>query len=825
MAYKKNTSSKKTKKKDVFDADDIEEISLDSSSEKKENSKKKKKTIDKKKVYKTTAKVAVRCVIALSLTVVCVIIGLLMGVVVGCIITTDPLEINIDDYKSGSKATNNVTYVYNAKNEVIAELTWREAGSTSEWEDIENIPKDLQDAFVAIEDERFYEHNGVDLKRTLSAIAAYVVPGMSSHGGSTITQQVVKNFTGEDDRSIPRKVREQWRALQLERDMEKEEILEFYLNIIYFANGAYGVHDAAVEYFGKHVSELTLAECSFLAGITNNPGKYNPYTTLGRANAYKRQVNILDAMLNQGFITKAEYIEAIQTELVFDTGSSSDDSSGEGEAVVEVKKAYTYFVDMVISDVRKELIAAGYTKNQANDLIYRSGAKIYTTQDPDIQKIVDEEYCNQSNFPVNGPPDVSDEDNAQSAIVIMDQHTGHVTAIYGGYGEKKESLTWNRATSMQRQPGSAIKPILVYAPLVDMGKITAGYAMDEEPAYLDNQNPEMLWPTNSDHVNHGLVPVRTALNRSYNIFAVNLYKGNVKSCLAYMKSLGIDRSDETHLSLALGGFTKGVSPMQMAAAYVPFANGGTYYEPITFTKILSKTDEIIIDKTTVSGTSVYKQESTSSMMTSLLTTVVSDYRSTGHRAQLTAADGSNMPTAGKTGTTSDVRDFWFVGYSPYYTCAVWYGYDNQTVISGDESAAAIKIWKKVMQRIHDNLESKAFEVKGEFITTKICTISGKKPTQACWDDPRCSRLIIDETFVAGTQPTEYCDIHTTKNVCTSGTDKYGKYYLATSNCKSVTRKNGTYRKSIPDYLIYLDKSDYPEDWSYELSHSYCPNCG
>ncbi|MBE7065038.1 MAG: penicillin-binding protein [Ruminococcaceae bacterium] len=770
------------------------------------------KKIDKKAVSGTIAKVVFRLAVAGVLILGCTVVGLLLGVVVGCILTTEPVEYDI---VKKEPTGDYVSHMYNSAGEEIGTLRRLSTTTSGEWVDIELIPKDLQYAFVAIEDERFYEHDGVDLKRTLSAVAGYVVPGMRDHGGSTITQQLVKNLTGEDERSIPRKVREQWRALQLDRELQKDEIMEMYLNIIYFANGAYGVQDAAQTYFGKDVSELSLAECAFLAGITNSPGKYNPATMLGRTNAYDRQVTILDAMLAQNRITKAQYIDAIQTELVF-VSKESQSSSSDGSSSTTTSSVYTYFMDMVIGDVRSDLMEMGYSKKDANDIIYNQGVQIYTTQNPEIQKIVDEEYCDKANFPVN-TSDSSDPDNAQSAIVIMDQSNGQVIAVYGGYGKKLGSLSWNRATSIQRQPGSAIKPILVYGPLIDMGEITAATAMDEEPAYMDPANPDSLWPANSDHQYHGLKSVRIALYRSYNVFAVTMYRKNITSCLTYMKNVGIDRTGENHLSMALGGFTNGVSPMDMAAAYVPIANGGTYYEPVTYTKVIDKDGNVIIDKSGEKGTAIYKKTETSTVMTSLLSSIIYDNRGTGTGARLVDKNGVKMPASGKTGTTNDKKDYWFVGYTPYYTCAVWYGYDNQTVISSAESGAAVKIWKKVMQRIHDNLEAKNFETYGSVEKVYICSASGKRSTSACWNDPRCSWFVCEEVFAKGTAPSAYCDLHVTKKVCTISKDKYGKNCLASSSCTSTKTVTGTYRKT----LSVIEKEHLPEDWSYELSHTTC----
>ena len=280
-------------------------------------------------------------------------------------------------------------------------------------------------------------------------------------------------------------------------------------------------------------------------------------------------------MLECGFITDEEYIEAIQEKLVI-----NDDYKQE----VKEASIYSYFVDAVLVDAREALVAAGYTNQEAKNLIYQGGVKIYTTQDPDIQKIVDEEYCNIANFPVNHL--YSDpEDMAQSSIVIMDQATGQVKAMYGGYGEKQQSLSFNFATSALRQPGSSIKPILVYGPLVDQQVIGLTSAVDDVPVYLNHQTPDVPWPNNHERFFNGRITVRYALEQSSNVAAVRLYKDHVTQNLQYLKKLGIDRTSETHLSLALGGFTTGVTTEQMCAAYVPFANGGTYYKPITFTRI------------------------------------------------------------------------------------------------------------------------------------------------------------------------------------------------------------------------------------------------
>lgn len=764
----------------------------------------KKKKITFGKSFKVTLKVIIVFILILG----SIGGGLLAGVTVGCVITTKALteeELYDTDY---------VTKIYDSKGNVISQLMGADQ-KNSEWADIEEIPKNLQRAFVAIEDERFYTHNGVDFKRTASAVLGFIIPGMSDHGGSTITQQVVKNATGDDARSVPRKIREQWRAIQLERDLEKDDILELYMNIIYFANNSYGVKVAAKTYFDKEVSELNLAECAFLAGIPNSPRKYNPATTTGRKNAYNRQIVILDAMMAQGYISKEEYIEAIQTELTFKIDKESSSTTS----------VYSYFVDSVIKDVRNDLIAKGYTKAQANNLIYNSGIEIYSTQDSDIQEIVDSVYCNPNYFSVN--IDRDPEDCSQSAITIIDQKNGYIVAMYGGYGQKTQSLSYNRATDIKRQPGSAIKPVLVYGPLIDAKIITAGSALDEMPAHLDAQNPDRIWPSNWDNMVHGLLNARYALDMSYNIPAATWFKDNVSLCIDYMKKAGIDRTEEPYISTALGGFQSGISPTELAAAYAAIANGGVYYKPVTYTKVYDRSGNLLLDNTTASGTVVYKNTETSAIVTSMLESVIYDPRSTGRTAQMFKTDGTKIPAGGKTGTTNDIKDYWFSGFTAYYTAAVWYGYDNGTPINEKlEGGSAMIIWKAIMSRIHEDLPIKEFE-GADTVTVQICTSSGKRATDACKADPRAEHWVYDEIYIKGTEPAanDYCDLHVSVAICRESVDEYGKFRLATSHCTNTATVTGMLRSELPEDLAEFTEDMLPRDWAYELSHEYCTVCG
>ena len=729
-------------------------------------------------------KITVKSAMIILLVLCCVVGGLLIGVVAACVTTTDALT--IEDLTTSSLTSfvyyadgTPITYTTEDGIEEIIKLKGSE-NVNRVLVDLEDIPEDLGNAFIAIEDERFYQHDGVDVKRSLGAIVSYVMPGMRDFGGSTITQQLVKNATGDNASSIPRKIREAWRAYLLEQEYDKEEILEYYMNLIYMGRDVYGVQAAAGAFFNKDVSDLSLAECAFIAGITNNPAKFNPFTTKGRSSAYQRQITILDQMLKLEMITKDEYIEAIQTELVFNENYVTHSSSG----------VYSYFVETAIKDVREKFIELGYTEKEANNLIYGGGISIITTQDKKIQKIVDKEFNDITNFPVNHLYD-SPSDMAQASIVIMDQYTGQVKAIYGGYGEKTTRFGYNYATDAQRQPGSAIKPLLVYAPLIDQHIITSASMVIDEPVYLDPQDPEREWPKNAYTEHVGPMTARKALAVSSNVGAVLFYKDHINLGLSYLKNLGIDRTSETQLSLALGGFTNGVSAMEMTAAYVPFANGnGVYYEPITFTKVLDKDGRVLIDNTP-SIRVIYEDSQTASVMSHMLKSVVdSSYGGTAGGANFENKLGEQVPIAGKTGTTSSSYDYWFCGYTGYYTASVWYGYPKQTTMHYSESGAAVRLWRKVMQQIHENLPIReltygAVETADEYY---VCPFSGQLATELCAKDVRADRTAI-EVISDSMKPTDYCTEHQEFQVCLAKLrDEEGRYYLASSHCKDHTIK-------------------------------------
>ena len=687
----------------------------------------------------------------------CVAVGLLIGVVAGCIITTDKLQ-DEDLYITGF-----VTFIYDSTDNIIGTLKGSE-NKNRVWADYEEIPKDFLNAVVSIEDERFYEHSGVDYKRTAAAFLGYFLPGFSSHGGSTITQQVVKNITGDDARSIPRKIREQWRAVQLEKDHQKPEILELYCNVIFLANDVYGVKTAASAYFNKDLSELNLAECAFLAGITNSPSKYNPLTTSGRTRAYQRQVIILDKMRELGYIDEAQYMEAIQTELTFNEDYKKHSTSANQTSTVN-----SYFMEAVIRDLRNDLMATkGYTETQANNIIYNSGISIRSTMNPDIQKIVDEEFCNIENFAVNKNKSAGDN-LAQAAITITDPYTGYILAMYGGYGEKTTNWGFNRAREAQRQPGSSIKPILVYGPMMDMGLINPDTVVDDEVVYLNPQTPDEPWPKNSGGYTYGPTTVRQAVYRSQNIVAAILYdrfSSRRSDCLNYLKQSGIDRTTETQIAACLGGFNKGMSTTEMVGAYSTFVTDGTYHPAITYTKVYDRNGDLLFENPHAS-VKVYQHSETVANMTSILQGVVREGTAAGY-INIKNSDGQPIVACGKTGTTTNNYDVWFVGFTPYYAAAVWYGYDNNTYINAGENKSALNLWNTVMNRIHADLAPADFthSSQGASITTpapepssepekiavSLCSESGMVATGNCPN----SEI---QYFIEGTEPTELCPIH------------------------------------------------------------------
>ncbi|MCF2667239.1 transglycosylase domain-containing protein [Faecalicatena contorta] len=688
------------------------------------------------------------------------------------------------------------------------------SGSNRVYKSIDEIPVDLQHAFVAIEDERFYEHNGIDLQGIARAAVIGITSGDFSQGASTITQQLIKNnvFTNFMDEQtfydkLQRKIQEQYLALQIEKQMDKDTIMESYLNTINLGQNCLGVQAAAKRYFNKDVNELTLSECAVIAGITQNPTGYNPITN--PEDNSKRRDKVLKNMLEQGYIDQAAYDEA-----------KADDVYSRIQTVnsaAQDENPYSYFVDalteQVIDDLKTQL---GYTETQAYNAVYSGGLSIYSTQNREIQQICDEEMNNDANYPglkeygldyaltvtrADGSVEnyssghikqyvkntygkeqgllYSSEEEAramieewkstiaqegdtydevvnispqpQASVTIIDQSTGQIKAMVGGRGEKSTSLGLNRAyKGSKRQPGSCFKILAAYAPALDSCGKTLATVIKDEPYTL--KGGQVLRNANGRY--GGDTTIRKAITWSINVCAVKLSDEITQelgfeycekfgiSTLVKSKEINGDIYSDITQTLALGGLTEGVYNYEMCAAYATIANGGVYHTPTLYTKILDHDGNVLLEGTGETRTVI--KDSTAALLTSAMQDVVNS--GTGTACQL-----PNMPVAGKTGTTTSNKDLWFCGFTPYYTCAVWGGYDDNKECSYDTNFR-FRIWKSIMSRVHANLETKEFTMPASVQQKTICSISGLLAVSG-----NCPG--ITEYFATDTLPTESCPGH------------------------------------------------------------------
>lgn len=715
------------------------------------------------------------------------------------------------------------------------------SGSNRVYVTLDEIPVDMQHAFVAIEDERFYEHNGIDIKGIIRAGFTGITTGHFSQGASTITQQLLKNnvFDGWTDESwsekVERKIQEQYLAIQLTKVKSKDWVLENYLNSINLGQNTLGVQAAARRYFGKDVSELTLSESAVIAGITKNPSAYNPVSHPDK-NADRRKL-VLKNMKEQGYITDKEYEEAL-----------ADDVYSRIQQV-NVEYAETdpnsYFVDALIDQVVQDLVEKkGYTDTQAYKAIYNGGLTIESTQNMAMQQICDEEANNPENYAgdveysfsyrltinkadgttenyseqtmlsyyqnSNSDYDInfSSQEEAQAAIdaykaelmgegdtipeggesviftlqpqaamTVIDQSTGEVKAIVGGRGDKTGSRTLNRATDTTRQPGSTFKVLAAYAPALDTAGMTLATVQDDAPFTYSNGTSLR----NYDGTYRGFTTIRYAITKSINVVTVKtLTDISPQVGYDYLKNFGFTTLDQKDIvqSLALGGITNGVTNLELTAAYATIADGGTYTHPRFYTRILDHDGNVLIDNTPETHTVL--KETTAFLLTDAMKDVVT--AGTGGRANF-----SGMAIAGKTGTTTKNRDALFAGYTPYYTCVVWCGYDDNSPQNKSGQTNTPKIlWKNVMSRIHEGLEYKDFTQPDGIVTATVCKKSGKLAVEGLCDcDPRGS-MVETEYFAAGTEPTEVCDHHISATICTiSG-------MLANEFCPAENRQTSVY---------------------------------
>ena len=630
------------------------------------------------------------------------------------------------------------------------------------WASYKDIPTNLVYATVAIEDKRFFQHNGVDWLRSMKASANLFLGGGSAYGASTVTQQLVKNLTNDKEVTVRRKLVEIFRALEMEKQYSKEEIMEWYLNTIYLGEQAYGVRTAAYTYFGKDVSQLDLAECASLIAITNNPSIYDPYISeKTKANNKERQTNILYEMCQQGYISESDYQNAKAEELNFQYADSSTETGDNSDY-------YSYFVDQVIRDVVDDLASVtGYDTEVINRMILGGGYQIYSTIDVDVQNAAEEVYENLDNIPKTD----STYQQLQSGIVIIDNETGDIAAIVGGVGQKEGSLTLSRATQSLLSPGSTIKPLAVYAPALELGLITPATVYDDTP-FTFGSTP---WPKNEDETYHGLTNILDAMKRSTNTVAVKVLDDvgldyayqyavdemHLNSLVDEYELNGVSYTDKSYWSLALGGMVRGVTIRDMAAAYASIENKGVYRKARTYTKVLDSDGNVVLDNTQSSNENM--SEKTAYYLTYMMEETVKD--GTGQEAQVPGID-----TAGKTGTTSDDKDRWFAGYTGYYTGVVWCGYDQpQEVVLEDDSIEnpASVLFNEVMTKVHEGKENKAFEKPSSVVEVQVCQDSGRLPNEWCTKDVRGDRT-ISVMLDSSDAPTAYCDTHVETNLCTAG---------------------------------------------------------
>ena len=610
------------------------------------------------------------------------------------------------------------------------------------WADLEEIPQHVQDAAIAIEDERFYKHNGVDVLSTGKATIKYLFNQSTSRGGSTITQQLVKNLTGKRDKSVWRKVTEMISAIQLERKLSKDEILELYLNSFYLGEGCNGIKSATYFYFGKDVTELSVAEGACLVGITQYPTLYDPL--INPDENKEKQERVLAKMYELEYIDKDTYEEAVEEELVFVGKPNSNATSKQ-----------SYFVDEIIREVLADLQdELGYTESVATKMLYSGGLKIYSTVDPQIQGIVDEVFSNPDNL-ASGPLG-----KPQASMCVIEPSTGEVKAMVGGFGEKEGSLTLNRATQTFRQPGSSIKPIAVYGPAIEYGIIEPTDVYEDKPITIQNWSPKNYY-----NGFKGKVSVKYAVQQSINTVPIQILQelGINKSYDFMSNKLGVSslvESDRNLAALALGGLTKGITNMDITAAYCAFANDGVYNKPLTYTRVEDANGEVLIEKKHKS--SVAMKSATARTINGLLKAVCDS--GTGTPARFSG----NYTIAGKTGTTDDDKDRWFVGYTPYYCAAVWVGYDQNQTVNFFTSNPTIPLWRKVMEKTHavKKLPSKSFkyveipdveisQYDFEVYDGKLCVDSGLIATEFC---PASSVVEWDTSVVS-----DPCPIHTELN--------------------------------------------------------------
>ena len=720
--------------------------------------------------------IALKILIILFLLLCVIGAGVVAGMFFG--LFGDDFEITKEELQIGT--ANSVVVDQNGG--VIANLSGDEKRKIITLEDMSTyLPK----AYVAIEDERFYKHSGVDFKRTAGAILNTVFTGSSSYGGSTITQQLVKNITKDDEASglagIFRKIKEWAKAYQVERMISKDQILELYLNILFVGGegNLHGVELGAEYYFNKSAKDLSLAECAYMAGINSSPMSYNPFdTSTDNTEKIKNKTKtVLEKMKELEYINDEEYntaVAEVDNGLNFQKGEISTGSN------------YSYHTDAVLDQVINQVMEErGVSRQIAENYVYSSGLTIYSTVDANIQARLEEEYQKEK-YIKSGRDKNADgtlvNDHTQSGMAIIDYKTGNVVGIAGGLGEK-DAAGWNRATHMRRQQGSAIKPIADVAPALEEGIITPATIYDDVKTNFGGDYE----PKNEGDDYDGLINIRQFIAVSHNIPALKIMKElSPAKSLEYLNKMGmtsLTKEQDNVLSLAIGGSSNGSSPLEMAAAYGTIANDGVYITPTFYTKVVDSSGNTVLTP---------KQEQTRvfSEQTAYLTKSITEEPVTASNGTATYCKISGMDVVAKTGTTDDSYDRWLCGFTPYYAAATWFGYDTNEEVRGFSQNPAGQIWDAVMTDIHKNLENATFTKPSGIVEQTVCRKTGCLATTGCTDTYK-------EMFASNNLP-EKCQGHGSQQICSESG------LVATAYCSQYCQvTTNTYGAVVPKEQLSL----------------------
>ena len=791
----------------------------------------------KTKQVKRKGKVTAFRIIVMSLIIgMFAVVGAGLGVFIGIIKSApDPATINI------RPQGNYTSFVFDdtGKKQIasFAPADNREYASLSE------IPLNLQNAVIATEDERFYEHNGIDIKGIFRAIVSNIQHRSFNEGASTITQQLIKNNALTNEKKLTRKIQEQYLAVQIEKLYSKDEILEYYLNTIGLSQGVSGVQAAARRYFNKDVSDLSLTECVVLAVITQRPTYYDPIRN--RDNNWDKVQVVLQKMEEQGYITAEEHAAALLEDPYINIQAAHQDYLS--------KKIRPYFVDALFNQLMEDLMDMGKTETEAKTMIYGGGLSIYSTMNEEMQAIADKYILDPTQYPeslykvqidysiagkkVDGTPIEehvynvileSDEEidpyiaqlkekwgitsndtitaetlikqpQPQAAFVLMDYATGQIKALCGGRGEKS-NLSFNYATQAKRQPGSTFKVLAAYAPAIDNGLLAPDSPLVNERKTYQLPNGKSYSPSNWDGNYSGVYTVREAIANSMNVLAVKTSVDVVTldTCYDYLLRFGFTTLSETDkvYSLALGGITQGVTPLELNAAYGAIANDGVYVKPVYYTKVVDANGTVIIDNTgsnITDNSHIVIKPNTARMLTDMMREVVDGPSAhTGGKIR-NYFPASVMPVAGKTGTTTDNVDLVFAGYTPYYAATIWTGYStSQTPVNGANNYH-LKIWGEIMNEIHQKLPYVNFtkpdmtSVTSDFTNVKLCKVSGKLATEACEKAGEVTSALLPKNQI----PTDSCHMHEIVKIC-KASGKVANEYCPKDQCTTevITNSDG-----------------------------------